>query len=101
MLVDTDVLIWYVRGNKKAKQVIEGLIKSLTILVFTASPLFSQNPDINSYPIDPELGFSTGPAIGEKVPDFSLLDQFGELRSLKDLLGKNGAVLNLYRSADW
>ncbi len=85
MLVNTNVLIWY----------------TLTILVFTASPLFSQNPDINSYPIDPELGFSTGPAIGEKVPDFSLLDQFGELRSLKDLLGKNGAVLNLYRSADW
>ena len=23
MLVDTDVLIWYMRGNKKAKQVIE------------------------------------------------------------------------------
>ncbi len=81
MLVNTDVLIRY----------------TLTILVFTASPLFSQNPDINSYPIDPDLGFSTGPAIGEKVPDFSLLDQFG----VKDLLGKNGAVLNLYRSADW
>jgi len=77
------------------------LIISLTILVFTASPLFSQNPHINSYPIDPELGFSTGPEIGERVPDVSLLDQFGELRRLKDLLGKNGAVLNLYRSADW
>ncbi len=77
------------------------LTVSLTILVFTASPLFSQNPHINSYPIDPDLSFSTGPEIGEKVPDFKLPDQSGNLRSLKNLLGKNGAVLNLYRSADW
>ncbi len=85
MLVNTDVLIWY----------------TLTILVFTASPLFSQNPDINSYPIDPDLGFSTGPAISEKVPDFSLIDQAGYLRSLKDLAGKKGAVIDFHRSADW
>ena len=77
------------------------LIISLTVLVFTASPLFSQNPDINSYPIDPELGFSTGPAIGEKVSEFSLPDQSGELKSLKELIGKKGAVLDFHRSAEW
>ncbi|MCH8956392.1 hypothetical protein IIA28_13900 [candidate division KSB1 bacterium] len=73
----------------------------LMILLFSSTILLSQESTNSNYPIDPELGFSTGPAIGAKVPDFRLLDQFGELRSLKDLLGKNGAVLNLYRSADW
>ena len=53
------------------------------------------------YPIDEALGFATGPAISEVVPDFSLPDQFGQMRSLKDLLGKKGAVLNFYRSASW
>ncbi len=73
----------------------------LMVLFFSTTISFSQESKNSNYKIDPELGFSTGPAIGEKVPDFSLLDQFGELRSLKDLLGKNGAVLNLYRSAEW
>ncbi len=73
----------------------------LMILLFSSTISFSQDSKNNHYPIDGDLGFSTGPAIGEKVPDFSLLDQFGELRSLKNLLGKNGAVLNLYRSAEW
>ncbi len=70
-------------------------------LLFSSAISFSQDSKDNHYPIDGELGFSTGPEIGEKVPEFSLLDQFGKLRSLKDLLHKNGAVLNLYRSADW
>ncbi len=73
----------------------------LWTLLLSSTVMFSQDSKNSHYHIDPELGFSTGPAIGEKVPDFSLLDQFGELRRLKDLLGKNGAVLNLYRSADW
>ncbi len=73
----------------------------LMVLFFSTTISFSQQSTNGNYKIDLELGFSTGPAIGEKVPDFSLLDQSGYLRSLKDLLGKNGAVLNLYRSADW
>ena len=73
----------------------------LMVLFFSTTILFSQEPKNGNHKIDLDLSFSTGPEIGEKVPEFSLLDQFGELRSLKDLLDKNGAVLNLYRSADW
>ena len=54
-----------------------------------------------SYLVDEKLGFPTGPAISEVVPDFSLPDQFGQKRSLEELLGKKGAVLNFYRSASW
>lgn len=42
-----------------------------------------------------------GPQVGQKVPDFSLLDQRGERRTLKSILGLNGAMLVFFRSADW
>jgi hypothetical protein len=46
-------------------------------------------------------GFRTGPEIGVRVPDFSLLDQSGRSRSLQDLTGPNGLLLIFSRSADW
>jgi hypothetical protein len=46
-------------------------------------------------------GSKTGPAIGERVPDFSLPDQHGNLRSLHELMGPDGLLLVFSRSADW
>jgi len=37
----------------------------------------------------------TGPEIGEKVPEFTLPDQFGRNRSLHDLTGPNGFAAGL------
>jgi hypothetical protein len=45
--------------------------------------------------------YRTGPAIGERVPEFALTDQHGKIRSLNDLTGPNGLVLVFSRSADW
>jgi hypothetical protein len=42
-----------------------------------------------------------GPQVGQKVPDFTLSDQNGKPRSLKSILGRNGALLVFVRSADW
>jgi cytochrome oxidase Cu insertion factor (SCO1/SenC/PrrC family) len=42
-----------------------------------------------------------GPQVGETVPDFSLVDQFGEPRTLQSLMGPNGLMLVFSRSADW
>ncbi len=42
-----------------------------------------------------------GPQVGDPLPAFSLRDQGGRERSLKSLLGPNGAVIVFYRSADW
>jgi cytochrome oxidase Cu insertion factor (SCO1/SenC/PrrC family) len=42
-----------------------------------------------------------GPKVGELLPDFSLPDQQGQQRSLKSLIGANGAVIVFFRSADW
>lgn len=42
-----------------------------------------------------------GPQVGELVPDFSLPDQNGEPHTLRSVLGRNGAMLVFFRSADW
>jgi cytochrome oxidase Cu insertion factor (SCO1/SenC/PrrC family) len=44
---------------------------------------------------------TVGPKVGQALPDFSLPDQHGQMRSLKSLLGPNGAVIVFVRSADW
>jgi hypothetical protein len=46
-------------------------------------------------------GYRTGPEIGERVPEFTLPDQHGKNRTLKDLSGPNGLLLVFSRSADW
>ena len=42
-----------------------------------------------------------GPQVGERVPDFSLPDQNGELWMLNSIMGPKGAMLLFHRSADW
>ena len=46
-------------------------------------------------------GYRTGPAIGERVPDFTLPDQSGKPWTLQELMGPNGLLLVFSRSADW
>lgn len=45
--------------------------------------------------------YTTGPEPGARVPDFSLPDQEGTVRSVANLTGPNGLLLVFYRSADW
>ena len=42
-----------------------------------------------------------GPQVGERVPDFSLVDQTGTTRNLASIMGSRGAMLVFTRSADW
>ena len=42
-----------------------------------------------------------GPQVGDVVPDFSLRDQRGQVRTLQSVLGPKGAMLVFFRSADW
>ncbi|MPY86900.1 MAG: hypothetical protein GEU99_03165 [Luteitalea sp.] len=42
-----------------------------------------------------------GPQVGERVPDFNLVDQTGNRLTLKSVLGPKGALLVFVRSADW
>ena len=42
-----------------------------------------------------------GPQVGSRVPDFILLDQKGQSRTLASLMGPKGLMLVFFRSADW
>ena len=42
-----------------------------------------------------------GPQVGERLPDFEMVDQFGATRDLESVMGPNGAMLLFHRSADW
>ena len=44
---------------------------------------------------------SLGPQVGERVPEFSLPDQNGRIRTRDSIRGPNGAILLFHRSADW
>jgi hypothetical protein len=46
-------------------------------------------------------GYTTGPEPGERIPEFSLPDQNGQVRNLANLTGANGLFLVFHRSADW
>lgn len=48
-----------------------------------------------------DQGMTTGPAVGETLPDFQATDQDGAERTFADLKGPNGLVLMVVRSADW
>jgi hypothetical protein len=43
----------------------------------------------------------TGLKVGEKAPEFTLKDQAGNERSLRDLLKDGPVALVFYRSASW
>jgi len=48
-----------------------------------------------------QTAVKTGPAVGEKVPDFDAADQNGASHSLRSLMGPKGMMLVFFRSADW
>lgn len=68
-------------------------------VVFDAMPLASQQ---SAPPSATRVDVSKlGPQVGERVPDFSLPDQNGTIRSLQSIMGPKGAMLVFIRSADW
>ncbi len=48
-----------------------------------------------------DQGMTTGPAVGERLPDFTAIDQHGNKRTFDDLKGPKGLMLLVVRSADW
>ena len=79
-----------------------GLRNTLCVGVLALSPAVGfpagQQPNLPAATIDVER---VGPQVGDALPEFSLRDQAGRERSLKSLLGRNGAVIVFFRSADW
>jgi hypothetical protein len=75
----------------------------LPLLFFFSLPikaLQQQNQVFDRW--DPtDEGMKTGPGVGETVPKFQAMDQYGRLMRFQDITGPNGALILIYRSADW
>ncbi|MBL4821541.1 MAG: hypothetical protein JKY98_11220 [Gammaproteobacteria bacterium] len=52
-------------------------------------------------PREPVKVASLGPQVGERVADFSLPDQNGQMQTLDSIGGPNGTMILFHRSADW
>jgi cytochrome oxidase Cu insertion factor (SCO1/SenC/PrrC family) len=74
----------------------------LIILVLTVFLACSERSSVtNKESTGTDTGFSPGLAVGTKIKNFTLTDQTGQPKTLKNLIGPNGAILNFYRSASW
>ena len=71
----------------------------LTTILVTLLPGISTSTAAQSRtPIDVS---ALGPQVGERVPDFRLPDQNGQVQTLDSIGGPNGTMLLFHRSADW
>lgn len=75
------------------------LVLSLFALPALSQPVYSTQ-FLTDIPTG-SRGMVSGPEIGERIPDFEALDQHGNLVSLSDLMGPEGAMIVFVRSADW
>ena len=80
----------------RSAAVIAGVV---TIILFRLSA-FAAMQQSAPQPTLPDVQ-KLGPQVGTRVPDFTLLDQKGQSRTLASLMGPKGLMLVFYRSADW
>ena len=75
------------------------VVLSLTLTVETPATASRQGGP--STPVAQPDVQRLGPQVGQRVPDFTLVDQSGRQRSLQSLMGEKGLILVFSRSADW
>jgi hypothetical protein len=76
------------------------ILLSVGLLALGSAVAQARDPQSNSPAAVVDVA-TIGPKVGEALPDFSLPDQHGQMRSMKSLLGPNGAVIVFFRSANW
>jgi cytochrome oxidase Cu insertion factor (SCO1/SenC/PrrC family) len=81
--------------NRMSRIVLSAVVCALFSLV--AQPTAQQSSPQPTLPDVQKLG----PQIGTRAPDFTLLDQKGQSRTLASLMGPKGLMLVFFRSADW
>ena len=71
----------------------------LVVIFVTSVSVFAWQQIAQQF--DPNANLKTGPAVGEKIPAFSAVDQMGKIRDFNSLKGPEGLVLFFNRSVDW
>ncbi len=86
-------------NNRRVSGLAATLVMSLFALPALSQPVYSTE-FLTDIPTG-SRGMVSGPEIGERIPDFEALDQNGNLVSLTDVMGPDGAMVVFVRSADW
>ena len=73
-------------------------IKLTTFLLMLVITLPGLTTAQTRAPVDVQ---SLGPQVGERVPDFRLPDQHGQIQTLEAIIGPNGPIVLFHRSANW
>lgn len=73
---------------------------SLSLFLTPLANIASAQDFLTEVP-EQSVGMVSGPEIGQAIPDFEAYDQNGNLISLDDVMGPNGALVVFHRSADW
>ncbi|PCI64971.1 MAG: AhpC/TSA family protein [Gammaproteobacteria bacterium] len=60
------------------------------IIAICSFSSFAASPPIDS-----------GPKLGSQLPELTVLDQFGDKQKLSNIIRSKGAIIVLFRSADW
>ncbi len=79
------------------------VIGSVCALVLSVSLLNFSNSQEEGYVFDtaPDMdNWTTGPEVGDTVPEIVGTDQHGNQRNFADIKGPNGAYVIFHRSAD-
>ena len=87
------------KNNRRVSGLAAALVLSLFALPALSQPVYSTE-FLTDIPTG-SRGMVSGPEIGERIPDFEALDQNGDLVSLSDVMGPDGAMIVFVRSADW
>ena len=67
--------------------------------VMLSAPSSAQDP-FGELPAS-SANWTTGPEVGQRIPEIAALDQNGVRRTFDDVKGPNGALVFFFRSADW
>lgn len=72
------------------------------VLLFGSLGVRAQSwPDAFDRPEPTDQNVTTGPQIGETIPNFEARDQDGHRLDFNAIKGPKGAALLFFRSADW
>ena len=76
-------------------------MKQTPLVAFAAAAVILLGVSMEAQEREPIDVSALGPQVGERVPDFSLPDQHGRMRTLRSVMGEKGAMILFHRSADW
>ncbi len=80
----------------------ERWLAGATLLIMISAPLSWAQERAELIPLsENDRNVTTGPEVGDKLPDFQAVDRSGKTRDFDSLKGPEGLVFLVVRSADW